>query len=249
MTSSKRYSNTSNESIKAQVEKLLKKNPMLTAKPLCKILGLDFKQYGNYIRQIKHNWKRYSINEQGKKGLLDGKFKNWQGFVYIPPFVDVKNAVGCGWIQTKARNKWLLWKSKLGRLEWHPNTRRVKIWIKKPASPGKTNQLLCDAFYNTGLIYELGILEALLDHVRFKRATYILETSARLPYFKIGFLKDSNGVIIKGGDRSHPNAIEVNYFFPDWGEKAEVIMAKLLHASEKPMKPKKPSKGDISYIR
>jgi len=251
MTTKKpRYSNTSNEPIKPQVEKLLKKNPMLLPKQICKILGFDHKVHGAYIRQIKHNWKYYSKNRLGLKGLSEGKFKNWHGWVYVPKTVDPKNAIDCGWIQTKAKNKFLLWKSNLGRLEWHPKTRRVKIGVKKPASSGKTNQLLSNAFFNTGLIYDLRIFEAFIEAVRFKRATYILETTGRLPYFKIPFLKDSNGVIIKGGDRSHPNAIEVTYSYPDWGEKVEGVMAKLNYTLEQLLTPKKKDRrepGDITY--
>lgn len=248
MTKNHRYTNTTNKSIKAEVEEQLDKNALLTAKPLCKILGLNYQKYGGYLRYLKHKWKYDSKNRQGLKGLTDGKFKNWQGWVYCPPTVDVKNAVEVGWIQTKARNKFLLWKSKLGRLEWHPKTRRIRVWVKKPASRGRTNQLLSDGFFNTGLIYDMRLHDAFLEAVRFKRATYILETSTRLPYFKIGFLKDSNGVIIKAGDRSHPNAFEITYFNPDWGEKVEVVMAKLDHTLTKLLTPKKTSKGDVSYI-
>lgn len=235
----------SSKSIKAQVYEELDKNPLLTAKPLCKALGLAYQKYADYIRHIKTSWK-YDL--KNRVGLKRGKFKNWQGWVYCPKTVDVTNAVEAGWIQTKSKNKYLLWKSNFGRLEWHPKTRRIRVWIKAPANKGKAFQLLCAGFFNTGLIYDRRLLEAFLNSLRFKRSTFILETSQRLPYFKIDFLKDSNGILFKAGDRSHPNCFEITFFYPDWGEKTESVMAKLNHTLEQLLSPKPVKKGVVSYI-
>lgn len=241
-----RYTNTTNESIKARVEKELDRNPLLTAKPLCKILGLSFKKYGGYLRYLKYKWKRDSENEVGLKGAI---LKNWQGWVYCPPSVDIQNAVNCGWRQTKSRNHYLLWKSKLGRLEMHPGTRKIKVSIKKPCSQGKAFQLLADGFFRSGLIYEIELFDRFVNSLRFKRATWIIPFSERLPYIKIRDFKDSNGMIIKMGDRSHPHALEIDFAYPDWGEKSEATMHKLNKTFEKLLTPKTVQKGATSYIR
>ena len=146
----------------------------------------------------------------------------------MPDGVDSGVAVVVGWVQTKAKNGYLLWKSKLGRLEWFPSTRRVKIWVRKPASLGKAYQLLANAFFETALIFDIRVFEPFLRSVRFKGASAVFDVGRRLPYAKIDFLRLSNGVVITLGDRSHPTGVEIDFCYPDWGEKSERVLAKLL---------------------
>lgn len=152
------------------------------------------------------------------------------------------DAVKAGWILTKSKNRYLLWRDpKRGRLEWF-ETGRCKVWVKRPASQGKAFQMLCDAFFSTGLIFDIRLLEPFLKSLRFKGATLIIKTSERLPYFKLDFLKDSNGILIKAGDRSHPTCYEINFWYPDWGEHAEQVIARLTKMLEQRVsEPKKPT--------
>jgi len=247
------YDTSREGSMRREIRALLNKNPLLTAKPICKILGIDYKTYGHYVRNEKCIWKKSYKNRLHLKGLTGDNFKNWRGWVYVQKIIDRKKdstvterAVEAGWILTKARNRFLLWKDpKRGRLEWF-ETGRVKIWIRKPANRGKANEILVNSFLRTGLISNFKIFEALLRSVRFKGATLLIPTSMRLPYLKLDLLKESNGVVFKMGDLSHPDCLEFNFFYPDWGEHSEAVVArfhKLLGDvfNPKTQDPKKPS--------
>lgn len=219
------------DSIRQTVFKELDKNPLLKPKQLCRLLGLIYKDYKRYVTTLRYQWKRSLKN---RLGLKSSRFKNWRGWVYVPESLDRKKypdvtetAVEQGWKLTKARNRYLLWKDpKRGRLEWHMSG-RIKIWCKKPADRGRVNQMLVDAFLSTGLIFDIRIFEAFLRSVRFKGAVLIVETSERLPYLKIDFLKDSNGLIFKMGDASHPHCLEFNFFYPNYAEHSEAAVARL----------------------
>jgi len=231
------------ETIKERIFKELEKNPMLLPKQLCKLTNLDYKYYHNYVTKLRSKWKTLPRDKQGLKPL---SFHNWHGYVFVPKKVDRVLAVGCGWIQTKSRNHYLMWKDgKLGRLEWHVNG-RIKVWIRKPANFGKAMQLLANAFFSSGLIYDIRIFEVFAKSLRFKGASAIFESKQRLPYMKIDFLKLSNGVVIKVGDRSHPNAVEVDFCFPDWGEKSERLLQRFLDVLE-PKKKERGEPGDVTY--
>jgi hypothetical protein len=71
------------------------------------------------------------------------------------------------------------------------------------------------------------VLEELLASVRFKGAHYVFETPARLPKSTIDLFRKSNGVIIKVGDASHPNSVEVIAMYPDWAERNEGLLERL----------------------
>ena len=59
---------------------------------------------------------------------------------------------------------------------------------------------------------------------RFKGAHYVFETGHRLPRLVIDLFAKSNGVVIKVGDASHPNAVEVVTRYPDWAERNEKVL-------------------------
>jgi hypothetical protein len=74
------------------------------------------------------------------------------------------------------------------------------------------------------LITDVKLLEDVLAGVRFKGAPYVFETEHRLPRLVIDLFARSNGVVIKVGDASHPNAVEVVTCYPDWAERNERIL-------------------------
>jgi hypothetical protein len=135
-------------------------------------------------------------------------------------------AIEAGWISSKARNRWLLWKDRLGRLQWF-ETGRVNLYVRRPASIGRAYQLVCNGFSFTGLITDVKVLEMVLAAVRFKGAHYVFEANQRLPKFVIDLFSKSNGVVIKVGDVSHPTAVEVITCYPDWAERNERILKEI----------------------
>jgi len=215
----------SEASIKDSVFKLLDKNPLLTAKPLCKLLSLSWPQYRSYINNLRSRWLSSPRNERGSKCSIHG----WRGWCYLAPNISGgirTHAVEVGWVETRARNRWLLWKDRLGRLQWF-ETGRVNLYVCKPANLGKAYQLICNGFSFTGLVTDIKVLEQILLTVRFKGAHYVFSTEQRLPRLTIDLFAKSNGIIIKVGDRSHPHAVEVISCYPDWAERNERVLEQL----------------------
>jgi len=242
------YSNNSNGfSIRKLVFDKLNENPLQTAKNLCKLLNLSYSQYGNYVRKLRYDWKCYHKNERGSKCSLHG----WRGWCYLPrEYSNVRvRAVEVGWQLSRARNRWLLWKDRLGRLQWF-ETGRVNLYVRKPVNLGKAYQLVCNGFSFTGLITDIKVLEWVLASVRFKGAHYVFATEERLPRLTIDLFAKSNGIIIKVGDASHPNGIEVVAFYPDWAERNERLFEQLNETLKRLVEPSMPNKFEKpDYVR
>lgn len=209
-------------SIRQSVFGLLEKSPLLTATNLCKLLGLSYGRHQAYVNRLKHEWRSNHKNEHGSKCSLHA----WRGWCYVPDSLDRVRAVKEGWLASKARNRWLLWKDKLGRLQWF-ETGRVNLYVRRPANSGRACQLVCNGFSFTGLITDIKILEAVLAGVRFKGAHYVFESNRQLPRLVIDLFSRSNGIVIKVGDASHPSGVEVIATYPDWAERNEHLLERL----------------------
>jgi len=174
------------------------------------------------MNRLRYEWKCNHRNEHGSKCSIHA----WKGWCYVPDSLDRTRAVKEGWTASRARNRWLLWKDRLGRLQWF-ETGRVNLYVRKPANLGKAYQLTCNAFGFTGLITDVRVLERILAGVRFKGAHYVFEANQRLPKLAIDLFSKSNGIAIKVGDNSHPNGIEVVTSYPDWAERNERIFEEI----------------------
>jgi hypothetical protein len=124
--------NSNSSSIRQSIFEKLDENPSLTAKNLCKLLDLPYSKYWNYVGGLRHEWKYYHRNEHGSKCSIHA----WRGWCYVPDGLDRLRAVNEGWLTSKARNRWLLWRDELGRLQWF-ETGRVNLYVRKPASLGR----------------------------------------------------------------------------------------------------------------
>lgn len=226
------------KSIRENVFDLLRKNPLLKPKALCKLLELNYKYYKDYVTHLRFQWKNDYQKQHGLKRL---RFHNWHGYVYVPKTVDRALAVDVGWIRTRARNRYFMWKDKNGRLEWF-ETNRVKVWVRKPATVGKALQLLANGFFRTALIFDIRVFNKFVKELRFKGASATLDVGQRLPYERIEFLKESNGVVLTLGDRSHPTSIEIDFHLPRWGERMEQAIESFVKVMEKTTELKKPAK-------
>ncbi|MCJ7631793.1 hypothetical protein MUP77_05265 [Candidatus Bathyarchaeota archaeon] len=209
-------------SIRQSVFGLLEKNPLLTATSLCKLLDLSYGRHQAYVNRLKHEWRSNHRNEHGSKCSIHA----WRGWCYVPASVKRDLAVEAGWSSSKARNRWLLWKDRLGRLQWF-ETGRVNLYLRKPANLGKAYQLVCNGFSFTGLLTDMKVLEQVLTSVRFKGAHYIFNTEECLPRLIIDLFAKSNGIIVKVGDTSHPNGVEIVSCYPDWAERNERVLEEL----------------------
>jgi len=222
--------NSNDLSLRQQIFALLEKNHELKPAEICKLMDLDYKKYRNYISKTKTEWKSYYRNRQALKCL---SFHNTRGWIYAMKMMDRQAAMEKkGWLLTRARNRMLLWKDeKLGRLEWHL-TGRIKIWIKKPATWGRVKQLLANAFFATNIIDDIQIFDLWAASARFKGSHLVYDTGEKLPYARIDFLKEPLGVVVKTGDVTHPTAIEIEFHYPDWAERSEVLMQQNIKALE-----------------
>ena len=216
--------NSYNKSVRQRVFDFLDENPLLTSKLICKTLELSYKDYASYVNNLKYSWKSNNENEQGSKC---SSVHGWRGWCCVPGFVNRESAVGFGWIKTNARNRWLLWKDKTGRMQWF-ETGRVEVYVRQPANLGKAKQLVCNGFSKTGLIENIQLLEQVFGSLKFRGAHYVFNTGQSLPKLTIDAFSKSNGLIIKVGDKSHPGAVEVISCYPDWAERNELMLEKLM---------------------
>lgn len=210
-------------SIRKQVFKILKENPLLTAQPICILLELPYEHYGKYVANLRSYWRSHYRSEQGS---MCSSVHGWRGWCRVPEGLDRRGAVERGWLLTRSRNRFLLWKERLGRLRWF-ETDRVNVYVRKPANLGRAYQLVCNGFSFTGLISDLNVLNRLLKSVRFKGQNYVFDTGQRLPYLKVTLFKDSNGVEFVLGDKSHPTSLEARVMLPDWAERNEALLSEI----------------------
>jgi len=239
-------------SIKSRVFDLLDENPLLSAKMICKLLELSYEDYKGYMWFLRSKWKTLVAKQTGSK-CQKPSFHKPSAWVYVDKLgLKVEDAIERGWKQTKAKNRYLIWRDpSYGHMKWFPSTGRVNIHTRKPHLKGRLFQLFCNGFSMNGLIDSMQILNGLLKSIRFKAAHAVFGTPERLPYMEIKLFKLSNGVIIKMGDRSHPHAIEIEYCYPDWAEKNERLLGQITKMlSGEPVKPKKlgDKKGSPFYV-
>jgi len=225
---------------------LLNSNPLLSTKMMCKLLDLCYEDYKRYMWFLRSQWKTLARKQIGSK-FQKPSFHKPVSWVYVDKLnLDLEAAVRGGWIQTKAKNRYLLFRSPgLGHMKWFPTTGRVNIHTKKPHIKGRLFQLFCNGFSMNGLIDSMAVLDQVLKSIRLKGAHAVFGTPERLPYMEIKMFKLSNGVIIKMGDRSHPHAIEIEYVYPNWAEKNEQLLGKIYGFLFG--EPRKPGKPDRSY--
>jgi hypothetical protein len=220
----------------------LDENPSLTAKSLCRLLDLPYLKYWNYVGRLRFEWKYYHRNERGSKCSIHG----WRGWCYVSSGLDRIKAVNQGWLTSRARNRWLLWKDRLGRLQWF-ETGRVNLYVRRPANLGKAYQLICNGFSFTGLLTDVKVLEQVLAGVRFKGAHYVFNTEQRLPRLVIDLFARSNGIIVKVGDTSHPNGVEIVSCYPDWAERNEIFLDEMKNILSQ-SKHEKDASGKLYYV-
>jgi len=93
------------------------------------------------------------------------------------------------------------------------------------------------------------VLEKVLSTVRFKGAHYAFPVGQRLPKLTIDSFQKSNGVIIKVGDVSHPDSLEVIAVYPDWAERNERLFDRLTDVLKRLFEPSVLEvKKDVEYV-
>ncbi len=75
-------------SIRQNTFDLLEKNPLLTAKSLCKLMELPYEKYLRYMNRLRYEWKSNHRNEHGSKCSIHA----WKGWCYVPSGLDRSKA-------------------------------------------------------------------------------------------------------------------------------------------------------------
>ncbi len=213
-------------SLASQIRGLLDKNPLLRARMICELLHIQYKNYGNYVNKIRSNWKHSYSERQGAKSL---SFHNCRFYGFA--LRDLSRDNPLGWVRTRARNRMFIWRDLIGRLEWFESG-RINGWVRKPASKGRVLQLLANAFFKTSLVTDINVFHQWANSFNLKGAHVVYDVGQSLPYSRIELLKDSNGVIVTTGDRSHPTGIEIQFCYPDWLERLELLQQQNIKSIE-----------------
>ena len=213
--------------IRSEVFKLLDENAILSAKMICKLLNIDYQKRKHLVWKYCSHWRTSLKKQRGSKVKIS--YHRARGWVYVKSLgLKVSDALSHGWEPTNMKNKGIVFHSHgYGRMVWFPTTGRVNLSILAPALKGRVYQLFCNGFSMTGLITDVTVLEKILGCIRLKAGHAVIQTPQRLPYLQVHVFKLSNGVIIKLGDKSHPNALEVEFCYPDFQEKSERLMAEV----------------------
>ena len=142
-----------------------------------------------------------------------------------------KGGVGFGWVASRAKNRFFVWHGRFGRVVWFESG-TVTLHVRRPGNLGKAKQLFCDAFVNTGLLTDFKLLNPVLERIRPKSGHFPYGTGERLPYMVIRDFEESHGIVIKVGDRTHPDAVEVIAGFSETIDSAFDKLEKLEKNSE-----------------
>lgn len=230
-----RSTETFQPTLKQRAESLLEKYSNIQPMEMCRILDLNYKKYGATMSSYKSDWKK--SKSEKRLHLFRLSMHRVRFFGYALKQLDLKvprireAALAAGWCQTRAYNKMIVWKSpkRLGRVTWF-RTGRINCWVKKPANKGKLMQLLANAFCKTDLVSDIKVFMTWAETFRLKGAKLVYKTGQVLPYARISLLKDSNGVIVLMGDSSHPDALEIQFIYPTWAERNELLFEQTLKA-------------------
>lgn len=212
-------------SLKARAYELLDKNPILSARLMAQLLQIPYETHARYLWKIKSKWRHDHQNEHGSIPSIHA----WRGWTSLPKEVrtHLRSNDLHGWKLTGARNRWLLWKDADGRLQWF-ETGRINIYCRTPASKAKVIRLFVRAFSFTGIVEDLALVDAAVKGIKLKGAHYVYATNQRLPSLTIDLFGPSNGIVLKIGDRSHPNGVEILAHYPDWAERNERLLSDFL---------------------
>lgn len=208
----KRYSNRDSSdsvSIRQRVFQLHSQKPWLTAKPICKILGLSYEKHGptvaNYRSQARHNYVFGSPQKPHRTVFATGV-----GGVVMSEGRRCR-ALGFGWSESGNRNGMLRFESGSNHVHWFRNG-RVMLYLNPASNLGGAKELFWRAFKFLGE----DVLLELVDGVKPFSRHRVFDLEERLPKAEIKFYRDSHGLNIKLGDSSHPTCVEVEETVPFW---------------------------------
>ncbi len=219
-------------SLRQSVFKLLQKNPYLRAKELCKLLDLPYSQFGGQVQQRRFEFIHPKIEGGSKPSNSPNEQHHITAKGYVPkiPSLDRKVqgvtdlAIERGWELGTNRNRVLVWRMHpgIGHVEWWEKG-TVSVYVLPPARMDKVKKLLFQAFYESGLIFDMKLFDAFAAQFHWSGAHDVFRTGQSMPHKTITTYQ-ALGFVIKTGDRSHPDSIEVEWAYPEWVERLEYML-------------------------
>lgn len=205
----------------------LNENELITAKEICKNLGINYERHKRTVWNYCSEW-RTSLRKGKGSTPQNFRLHKPRAWVYVDRLgLKFEELESYGWTETKMTNGAFMFRSpEIGVMWLFPSTGRVSLQIRKPYNRGRFLQLFCNGFSMNGLISDMKILDGLLQSIRFKGAHAVFPTDEKLPYMVIDAFKLSNGIVIRIGDKSHRRGVEVEFCYPNFAEKAEVQIQK-----------------------
>lgn len=211
-------------SLRKQVFTLLDKNPLLTPLDITNLLKISFKKYEQTLANYKQDWKHTHYNERGSKCSLFHcvRWGLWE--TVLTP--DRTVALDVGWVRSRAKNRFLVFKNVLGRVVWF-ETGTVRLHVRSPGTEDKAKQLFSDAFFRTGLIFDVNVFNKCIGSLFLDSFHTVIDTGQRLPYVHVKDFAETNRFEFKSGDRTHPTCYEFIIGYQSQFEKARVLFEDL----------------------
>lgn len=212
-----------------RIRRFLWQFPSSSAKEACRILGLDYSVYGNFVRVEKCHLKKWlGTNVQGRllKPLVSAHRVEWEIEKSIPQPLLLKLSLEAEKRKPTVRSdkpvgEWYVIPNRNNMREFHDMHVTVRVFPKSgtcrilPGHPLSIEDLRVyveNAFFKGGL-----------DVAECERLSRSLIPSTKHKTFRVGpvtpfridYYRDSVGLTIKA-DGSHPEHIEVGEDWPSW---------------------------------
>lgn len=194
------------DSIRSRVYEKWVENPYLTAKPMCKELGLDFKYHGRYLNKMLSEFRSYHKFVRPEKPYPSHRTFQWDGIVF-----DEEKGLSYGWVKSKSRDGRLIFYGDYGSVHWYKNG-CVLLYLQGPVQLARAKELFCRAF-NWLKGKELSEYVDRPIHETFRK--WVFELGAPVPPCDIRQFERSHGIRIFT-DGSHPTGLHVSETDPFW---------------------------------
>jgi len=193
------------KTLKEKTYTLFCQNPRTKARKVCSFYHIPYKEHGqtinNYLSRFRYNQKYGHIPSEPKNSLHCRKWV-WNK---VPFSIEGKSeALSNGWRQSSNRNRMLVFKDKLGSVQWFESGTAI-VMPKGSSRLADAKTLLWRAFSWLDVME----LSRLCDGscTEFEKH-WVFDVGVALPRFKLPFFRDTHGLTIKS-DGSHPGKLEV----------------------------------------
>ena len=197
-------------SLKEKTYALFCQNHGIKAKQVCSFYHIDYTKLGqtinNYLSKLRSNPNYGHIPSEPKNAPHCRKWV-WNKVVFSDE--RKSEALSNGWKQSRNRNRMLMFRDKLGSVQWF-ETGTANVMPKGSSRLADAKSLLCRAFSWLDVMELSRLCEGSIREVS---RHLVFDVGVNLPRFKLEFFKKTHGLTIRS-DGSHPGKIEVEETVP-----------------------------------